>query len=249
MLWLLVLFFLAAIVFAGRKGFTSLLGLGVSLGILVVYTVPAIVQGVAPFFVATLSAFVIAILSITLAHGFSKQTGVALVSTLITLSLSLGLAQFFVDTAQLLGLGTEDAYTLSLAGLSGIDLRGLLLAGIIIGVLGVLDDVTTTQTASVKSLADAGVRGFGKLYRASAKIGTEHIVSLVNTLALAYAGASLPLLLLFSLNEGHSPAWMILNSQALTEEIVRTLVGSTALVLAVPISTVCAAWWYARGQS
>jgi uncharacterized membrane protein len=245
-LWLLGLFFLVAIVFAGRKGFTSLLGLGASLAVLMFYTVPSIVQGDSPFFVACISAFVIAILSITLAHGFSKQTGVALGSTLIALVLSLGLSQLFVTTAKLFGLGTEDAYTLSLAGLTDIDLRGLLLAGIIIGILGVLDDVTTAQTATIKSLAAAGVTGFTKLYEAGKGVGTEHIVSLVNTLALAYTGASLPLLLLFSLNEGQVPYWMILNSQMITEEVVRTLVGSTALVLAVPISTICAAWFYSR---
>lgn len=245
-LWLLGLFFLVAIVFAGRKGFTSLLGLGASLAVLMLYTVPSIVQGDSPFFVACISAFVIAVLSITLAHGFSKQTGVALGSTLIALVLSLGLSQFFVTTAKLFGLGTEDANTLSLAGLTDIDLRGLLLAGIIIGILGVLDDVATAQTATIKSLAAAGVTGFKKLYEAGKGVGTEHVVSLVNTLALAYTGASLPLLLLFSFNEGNVPYWMILNSQMITEEVVRTLVGSTALVLAVPISTVCAAWFYSR---
>ena len=244
--FLLTLFFLSGIIFAGKKGFTSILGLLASLFILSFYTVPAIVHGAPPFVVACISSFIIAILSLTIAHGFSKQTTVALVSTLITLTLSLGLSQFFVYTAKLFGLGTEDAYTLSLAGLSDIDLRGLLLAGIIIGILGVLDDVTTAQTATIKNLAAAGIRDFKKLYHAGTDVGKEHIVSLVNTLALAYAGASLPLLLLFSLNEGQVPYWIILNGQMITEEIVRTLVGSTALILAVPISTLCAAWFYTR---
>ncbi len=245
-LWLLVLFFVVSFIFAGRKGFTSILGLAASLAVLMLYTVPSIVQGNSPFFVACISAFVIAVLSITLAHGFSKQTAVALGSTLMALILSLGLSQFFVTTAKLFGLGTEDAYTLSLAGLTDIDLRGLLLAGIIIGILGVLDDVTTAQTATIKSLAAAGVTEFKRLYQAGKGVGTEHIVSLVNTLALAYTGASLPLLLLFSLNEGQVPYWMILNGQMITEEIVRTLVGSTTLVLAVPISTFVAAWFYSK---
>lgn len=247
--FLLTLFFLSGIIFAGKKGFTSILGLLASLLILSFYTVPAIVHGAPPFVVACISSFIIAILSLTIAHGFSKQTTVALVSTLITLTLSLGLSQFFVYTAKLFGLGTEDAYTLSLAGLSDIDLRGLLLAGIIIGILGVLDDVTTAQTATIKNLAAAGIRDFKKLYHAGADVGKEHIVSLVNTLALAYAGASLPLLLLFSVNEGQVPYWIILNGQMITEEIVRTLVGSTVLILAVPISTLCAAWFYTRTKS
>lgn len=244
--FLLTLFFLSGIVFAGKKGFTSIVGLGASLFILSFYTVPAIVHGSSPFVIACISSFIIAILSLTIAHGFSKQTLVALASTLITLSLSLGLSQFFVYTAKLFGLGTEDAYTLSLAGLSNIDLRGLLLAGIIIGILGVLDDVTTAQTATIKNLAVAGIRDFKKLYGAGIDVGREHIVSLVNTLALAYVGASLPLLLLFSVNDAQVPYWIILNGQMITEEIVRTLVGSTALILAVPISTLCAAWFYTR---
>ncbi|MBI2473621.1 YibE/F family protein [Candidatus Uhrbacteria bacterium] len=244
--FLLTLFFLSGIIFAGKKGFTSILGLLASLLILSFYTVPAIVHGAPPFVIACISSFIIAILSLSLAHGFSKQTTIALMSTLITLTLSLGLSQFFVYTAKLFGLGTEDAYTLSLAGLSNIDLRGLLLAGIIIGILGVLDDVTTAQTATIKNLAAAGIRDFKKLYHAGIDVGKEHIVSLVNTLALAYVGASLPLLLLFSVNDGHVPYWIILNGQMITEEIVRTLVGSTALILAVPISTLCAAWFYTR---
>lgn len=245
-LWLFGLFFLSAVIFAKKKGFTSIIGLAASLAVLVGYTVPAIVGGSSPFLVATISAFIIAVLSISIAHGFSKQTGVALVSTLVSLTLALGLSQLFVSTAKLFGLGTEDAFSLTLAGLGNIDLQGLLLAGIIIGVLGVLDDVTTAQTATVKELAAAGVTEFKKLYKAANQVGAEHIVSLVNTLALAYVGASLPLLLLFSLNEGQMPYWAILNSQLITEEIVRTLIGSTVLVLAVPISTIFAAWFYAK---
>lgn len=244
--WLLALFFLSAIVFAGRKGITSVLGLAASLAVLLSYTVPSIIAGHSPFFVATISAFVIAFLSITIAHGVSRQTAVALLSTLVSLVLSLGLAHLFVLGAKLFGLGTEDAYTLSLAGLGSIDLRGLLLAGIVIGVLGVLDDVTTTQTATIQQIARVGRQSFTQLYKAGMSVGREHIVSLVNTLALAYVGASLPLLLLFSFNEGQTPYWVLLNGQMIIEEIIRTLVGSTALMLAVPISTLFAAWFYAR---
>ncbi len=246
---LLLIFFLSAVIFARKKGLTSILGLGISLLILLVYTVPSIVQGDPPFLVACISAFLIAVFSIWTAHGFSKQTGIAMISTLVALVLSLGLSQVFVSTAKLFGLGTEDAFSLTYAGLGNIDLRGLLLAGIIIGVLGVLDDVTTAQTAAVKQLASLGVHDFKELYRRGSAVGREHIVSLVNTLALAYVGSSLPLLMMFSLNEGRVPYWILLNSQIITEEIVRTLVGSVVLILAVPISTGCAAWFYARFPS
>ena len=243
---LLAIFFISAIVFAGKKGLTAMVGLGISLLVLMWYTVPSIMSGSSPFLVATISAFLIAVLSLVIAHGFSKQTGIALISTLATLALSLGLAQLFVSTAKLVGTGTEEAFFLSYGGLENIDLRGLLLAGIIIGVLGVLDDVTTAQTASIKNIAKAGVRNWKQLYRAGKDVGVEHIVSLVNTLALAYVGASLPMLLMFFVNEGNIPFWVVLNGQMITEEIVRTLVGSTALILAVPISTLTASWFYAK---
>lgn len=243
---LVIVFFLAAIAFAGRRGFTAVIGLVISIGILFLYTVPAIVGGAPPLLVATISAVAIAVLSLTVAHGWSKQTGIALVSTLLTLVVSLGLSQIFVYTAKLFGGGTEEAYFLRFTGLGEIDLRGLLLAGIVIGVLGVLDDVTTTQTSAIKNLVKAGVKDVKALYKAGSDIGRSHIVSLVNTLALAYVGASLPLVLMFFVNEGHVPAWTILNGQLLTEEIIRTLVGTTALVLAVPISTLIASWAYIK---
>lgn len=246
---LLVIFFLLAVIFAGWRGVTAVAGLLFSLFLLLKYTIPQIVDGRDPFTVAMVTVFVIAVISLTVAHGFSKQTGVALGSTLVTLVISLGLSELFVRTSRLLGRGTEEAFYLQYSGRGDIDLRGLLLAGIVIGVLGVLDDVTTTQTATVRSLAESGVRGFRELYRKSADVGREHIVSLVNTLALAYAGASLPLLLAFSINESRMPFWVVLNSEMITEEVIRTLVGSTSLVLAVPLSTLIAVWYYVKHET
>lgn len=240
-----LLFLGLATLFAKRRGFTAVIGLGFSLAILLGYTVPAITGGSSPFFVASLSACLIAVVSLTVAHGFSRQTGLALTSTLLTLFLSLGLSELFVRATHLFGMGSEEALLLSFGGLEQINLRGLLLAGIVIGTLGVLDDVTTTQTATIKALAEEKrEKNFPTLFRSGLRIGEEHIVSLVNTLALAYAGASLPLLLAFSVNEGTVPWWTIVNGEMVAEELVRTLVGSTALVLAVPISTVIAAWYY-----
>ncbi len=245
--WLVAIFFAVAVIFAGIRGITSTLGLGFSLLVLLGFTVPRIVAGADPFITAIISAFVIAIVSLTVAHGFKKQTGLALISTLITLSLSVGLAQFFVTTAKLLGLGTEDALYLQFGGMGTINFRGLLLAGIVIGVLGVLDDVTTAQTATIKAIKDTSPTiEFKQLLFHGLSVGREHITSLVNTLALAYAGASLPLLLAFSSNGSNIPLWAVLNSEMISQEIVRTLVGSTALILAVPISTVVSAFYYGR---
>ena len=151
-----------------------------------------------------------------------------------------------VRLASIFGMGTEESVLLQFGPLENIDLRGLLLGGIVIGALGVLDDITTAQTAVVDELRRANPRmTFRQLYAAGISVGREHIASLINTLALAYVGASLPLLMLFTINDA-MPLWVTLNSEFIAEEIVRTLVGSSALLIAVPISTWCAAQAFAQ---
>lgn len=233
-------FFLLAIFFAGRTGFTSIVGLLVSILILAFYVVPAIGNGGNPLVASLVGSVLIACTSLYLAHGFTKRTSVALLSTLVTLGLSLVLSIVAVNLAQLFGGGAEEAIFLQIGPLQAVNLRGLLLGGIVIGALGVLDDITTTQTAAIDELKRSNPRmSAAALYRSGLSIGREHIASLVNTLALAYAGASLPLLLLFW-SDASAPWWVILNNESLVEEIVRTIVGSMTLTLAVPIST-----WFA----
>lgn len=233
-------FFVLAIAFAGRTGFTSIIGLGVSMAILALFVVPRIGQGDSPLLVSFAGSIAIACTSLYLAHGCSFRTTIALLSTLSTLVLSLVLAIIAVRVTQLFGAGAEETMFLQLGPLQTVNLRGLLLGGIVIGALGVLDDITTTQTAAINELKRANPRMTKReLYRSGIAIGREHIASLVNTLALAYAGASLPLLLLFW-SDANAPWWVILNNESIVEEIVRTLVGSMTLTLAVPIST-----WFA----
>jgi len=139
--------------------------------------------------------------------------------------------------ARLFGMGTEEAFYVQMGLLENIDLKGLLLGGIIIGALGVLDDVTTGQAAAVDEIHKANpTLPFIELYRRGLSVGREHITSLVNTLALAYIGAGLPLLLLFTTNTVQ-PLWVAMNAESIVEEIIRTLVGSTTLIFAVPITT------------
>jgi len=240
-------FFAILVIILGRwKGLFSLLGMGVSILTLTYFVVPQILQGRPPMLISIIGGCIIALLSIYLSHGFSRQTSVALSGTLITLGLSAFMAYLFVRFAHLYGLGSEDAALLQIGVTQSINLRGLLLGGIIIGTLGVLDDITTAQAAVVAELKRANpAYTFKHLYEGAFNVGREHIASLVNTLVLAYAGVSLPLLLLFTQNKV-TPLWFTINNELIAEEIVRTLAGSTALVLAVPITTALAAYIFAK---
>jgi uncharacterized membrane protein len=243
---ILVLFFILAVAFGGMKGFTSILGLLFSIFILAAFVVPRILAGDNPLLISLAGSLMIVFISLYLAHGFNKRTSIALVSTLLTLGIAALLAIFFVSFAKLFGVGSEEAFYLQIFSTQELNLRGLLLGAIIIGALGVLDDVTTSQTAAVEEIKNADPSlSFSELYRRGLNVGREHITALVNTLALAYAGASLPLFLLFSLNNTR-PLWAIINDEVIAEEIIRTLVGSTALLFAVPIATFFAAYFYSR---
>lgn len=245
---LMTLFFLfvaLVVLVSRRQGLMSLLALVVTLLILVFGILPRIVAGQSPFWVSLIGSAIIATLTFYLAHGFKKRTSLALLSTYVTLFLAMLLSLFSVRFSHLFGLGSESSAYLSTSSFQGIDLKGLLLGAIVIGTLGVLDDVTTAQTAAVHEIHRANTKlSFKDLYKRGLSVGREHISSLVNTLVLAYVGASFPVLLLIT--QSPRPLWVILNNEFLAEEIVRTLVGSTALVMAVPISTLVAAHYYGR---
>ncbi len=246
MLWIIAFFIILVIALGRIKGFTSLIGLAFSILVLARFVVPRILAGHDPLTECLLGALMIIIVSLYLAHGFNKRTSLAMISSLLTLGLSAGMAVAFVGFAHLFGTGSEDALYLQQGVTEAINLKGLLLGGIIIGTLGVLDDVTTAQAATVEELHKANSSlHFGELYHRALSVGREHIVSLVNSLALAYAGVALPLFLLLHMNTAE-PLWVALNGADIAEELVRTLVGSSTLVLAVPISTLIAAWFYGR---
>lgn len=239
---ILVGFFLLVIFIAGKKGFGSILGLIISLGIILLFIVPQVLKGNDPVFITIIGALLIMLITMYLAHGISKKITVAVVATLAALSITGVLATVFVSMSHLSGLGTEDAAML-LMNPADINMRGLLLAGIIIGALGVLDDITTSQSATVFEIHHTDPKlPFTTLAKKGFNVGKEHIASLVNTLVLAYAGASLSLFILFVINPAHQPYWVLLNSEIVVEEAIRTIAGSIGLVLAVPITTLLAAW-------
>jgi uncharacterized membrane protein len=210
--------------------------------------IPAILRGDDPLAVSVIGASVIAIVSILLAHGINRRSIVALSATVLTLMIAVAFSFVAVLFTQLSGSGTEEANFLQLGSLPTINLQGLLLGGMIIGILGVLDDVTTAQVAAVEeiSIADSTLSP-KELYVRGLRVGKEHIASLVNTLALAYAGASFPLFLLFAI-EGGPPLWVVLNAEYIMEEVVRALVGGMAIVIAVPVTTILAAWRFGRKE-
>lgn len=240
------LFFVLVVIFGRLKGVLSILGLLASLLILSNYVVPQILAGANPLTTSLIGALIIAVLSIYLAHGLSKRTTIALAATVITLCIAAVLSMAYVELTSLTGTGSEEAIFLRMGPLGSIDLRGLLLGGIIIGTLGILDDITISQTSVIVELRKANAKlHWRQLYKSGIAVGRDHVSSLVNTLALAYVGASFPLLLLFSFSRD-IPFWLTLNSEFIAEEMVRTLVGSTALILAVPISTLFAAYFLGK---
>ncbi|MCI0345592.1 MAG: YibE/F family protein, partial [Chloroflexi bacterium] len=237
---LLALVFVVAVVALGRlRGGLAIAGLVASLLVIGVFVLPALLRGSSPLAVALVGASVVAFIALYLAHGVTARTTVALLGSLASLVLTGMLALVFVAATKLTGLADESAGFLQLTA-GQVDLEGLLLAGIVIGSLGVLDDVTVTQVSAVWELhrTDPGLGPAG-LYRSAVRIGRDHIASTVNTLVLAYAGASLPLLLLFT--EADRAIGDVVTGETVAVEIVRTLVGSIGLVASVPITTALAA--------
>ncbi|SEE01757.1 Uncharacterized membrane protein [Streptomyces sp. 3213] len=233
------IFALAVVVVGRLRGVMALIALAISFMILNFFILPAILHGSNPLIVAVVGSSAIMLIALYMCHGLSARTSVAVLGTLMSLVLIGVLGSVFIGWAALTG-NTDDNTGLIHGLYPSIDMSGLLLAGVIIGSLGVLDDVTVTQTSAVWELHEANPSmGWRGLYRAGIRIGRDHIASVVNTLVLAYAGAALPLLLLFSIAQ--SSVGSVANSELVAEEIVRTLVGSIGLVASVPVTTALAA--------
>lgn len=238
-LWLVALFVLI-VVLAGRfHGIRALGGLAASLGVVVWFIVPALVQGDHPLVVATIGALAVMLLTIPLSHGVGPVTIAATLGTTCSLLLTLALAYTFTQLSHLTGYSGDSVAYLA-AYLDNLSVQGLLLAGVVISALGVLDDVTVSQASTVMALrrANATMRTRA-LYREALVVGRDHIAATVNTLVLAYVGASLPILLVFAI--GDISASEAFNSEAVASQVVATLVGSIGLIAAVPITTGLAA--------
>jgi uncharacterized membrane protein len=239
LLALTVLFAIVVIALSRWRGLAALAGLAGSLAILILFVLPALLQGENPLAVAVVGGACVMFIALYLSHGINAMTTTAILGTLVSLGLTGILAVIFVEAARFSGFGSEEAVFLQVSA-QQINLQGLLLGSIIIGTLGVLDDVTVTQASAVWELRIANPAYRARdLYRAALRIGRDHIASTVNTLVLAYAGASLPLLILFTLSD--RALGDVVTTEMMAEEIVRTLVGSIGLVASVPITTALAA--------
>jgi uncharacterized membrane protein len=239
-----IAFVLLVVLVVGWRGIGSFIGLGISLGIIFAYIVPQILAGQDPLTVCLIGAVIILLLTTYTAHGISKQTTIALVSTLIALFLTYSLSIFFVQLSLLTGYVDENSIAIHFGTGHLIDVKGLLLGGIIIGTLGALNDITTTQTTTIFELAKTdGQLTKKQLFWKGLRVGREHVVSLINTLVLAYAGSSLTIFIFLFYNSSYYPLWVILNSETLNEEVIRTIAGTMGLVLVVPIVTYLAAYF------
>jgi uncharacterized membrane protein len=245
LLWLLALAAAVIIAFGRWRGLSAIAGLAMSFAVLLLFIIPAILAGSPPLLVAVVGASAIMFGVLYLTHGVNVHTSVAILGTLLSLLLTGLLGAVFTAFTHLTGVGDENSAFLSTFQ-GEVDMRGLLLAGIIIGSLGVLDDVTVTQATTVAELSRSPMTRL-ELYRSAIRIGRAHVASAVNTIVLAYAGASLPLLLLIAVS--NQPVGQTLTSEFLAQEIVRSAVGTIGLVASVPMTTALAALVADRGAA
>lgn len=244
---LFAIFVILTVIVSRLRGASSIVGMVVSFVVIFNFVLPQIIGGHDPVLIAILGALIIVPTTFYLAHGFNKKTHVAILSTVITLIIVGYLSTIFVTAAKLSGYTSDEASYIQLELGGVINMRGLLLAGIIISSLGILDDITISQSIVVSEIKRANKKlNFWKLFNHGMSVGHDHITSLVNTLILVYAGASLPLLLLFV--KSPQPITSIINLEIIAEEIIKTLVGSIGLVLAVPITTIIAAYFFEKGE-
>jgi uncharacterized membrane protein len=236
---LLAAFVLSLLIMGRWKGLGSLVALCFSMVVIINYVIPHILSGEDPVKVSLIGSVILLTVTLYLTYGWNLKTHASVLSIMFSLLLTGALSLLFVSLARLTGYGDENATYLMQMSSIQIDPRGLLLGGMIIGALGVLDDLVTSQSAAVVEIHDANpALGFRTTFQKAMRIGQDHVAATVNTLVMAYTGASLPLLLIFTLGNG-SYTYFI-NSEFLAEEIVRTLVGSLGLIAAVPISTLIA---------
>lgn len=237
---LALIFALLTIFIGGKRGASSLLGMILTFVIIFTFVLPQLSSGENPLVVTFIASIIVIPLTFALSHGINRKTISAVIGTFIALIIAGILAQIFIESTHLTGFASEEAGFLDVMKKGALDIKGLVFAGIVIALLGILEDITISQSAIVFQLKKANhTLSFIELFKRAMDIGQDHIASMANTLILVYAGASLPLLLLFT--SSPLPFSQILNTEMIAEEVVRTLIASIALILAVPITTLISA--------
>jgi len=233
---------LLAILLTGKRGFFAILGLFFSALVLFYYIIPQILAGRSPLLICTISSILISFVSLYITHGIKKTTTIAFLGICSSIFLAILFSFFVVYFCDMYGFGSGEAPSFQ-SKFPSINLQGILLGGMIIGAIGVLDDITTVQSMAIYEIKKTNKKlNFRQLFDRGYSIGKEHILSLINTLILAYAGSSFILFIMLASSD--MPFFVILNSEVVSEEIVRMLVGSFALILAVPITTLLAAYYF-----
>ncbi len=247
-LYLLVGLFALTILIIGRlKGLRSLLSLTVSFCVIIFFIVPLILNGYNPLLIGVIGCFFILLAIIYLTEGFNKKSHFSVLSITVALALTFLLSYLFTTITRLTGLAEDEVTYLIGLGKNTINFQTLLLTGIMIGALGVLDDIVISQVETIAQLKKANPNlSKTKIFKMAYEVGNTHIGAVVNTLFLAYAGAALPLILLYAVQADSLSLSMIINNEIIATEIVRTLVGSIGLALAMPLTTFITAWFYKR---
>lgn len=243
LLWVTLLLVGLVIFFARWQGVRALLSLGVSLAAIIFLLVPALLAGYSPALTSLVIAGLILAVTLFCTHGFKPRVVIAFMGTFSAVLATCLLAWWSVGWLRLTGFGSDASVYLNFSTGGQLDISGLLLGSIIIGLLGVLDDVSITQASVVQELRGANAKlSFLELYNRAMRVGRDHIGSLVNTLALAYVGAALPLVLLYARTDANFLT--SLNQEVIAAEILRIVVGSIGLILAAPLTTALAAWYF-----
>ncbi len=242
---LAIIFALVVILVGGFKGLKALLSLVISFWVIMKFILPKILAGGNPLFIAMLGAAIILLLIVYLTEGFNWRAHLSILSIILSLLVTAFLAIIFTNLTRLTGMAQEETMFLINLGHNAINFKGLFLAGVIIGSLGVLDDVVVSQITAIEEIKKANPElGHHELFKQGKRIGVAHMSSMANTLFLAYAGAALPLLLLFTVKQAPFLTFnQVINNEMIATEIVRTLTGSIGLVLAIPIANFLAIYF------
>jgi uncharacterized membrane protein len=245
-LWLFIIFVVAVIAVGRFKGLRSLVSLAITFFIIIKYIVPQILDGSDPVIVTVFGSIAILISIIYITEGFNTKSHITALSIFISLMLTIFLSWMLVNMARLSGLSNEEAGFIATLGAKTLNLQGILLAGIIIGTLGALDDIVISQVVTVFELNEANPhQSRADILKKAFNVGVSHISAMTNTLFMAYAGAALPLLILFVSGQSSFASWDVaINNEMLATEIIRTLAGTIGIVLSVPTATILAVWYF-----